>query len=117
MPLSLMCYFGESLNVAWNVNVLRYVVSLNIVWCVNSVAHIWGEKPFDKNISSTDSYSVAFFDFGEGWHNYHHVFPWDYKTSELPLYVFNFSCLVIEFFAWLGWATELKTVKFHPKPN
>ena len=65
---------------------------------------------FLRHISSTDGYIIGFLDFGEGFHNYHHVFPWDYKTSELPLYVFNFSCLVIEFFAWLGWATELKTV-------
>ena len=45
-----------------------------------------------------------------GWHNYHHVFPWDYKTAELPGYGWNISTAVIDFFAWLGWATELKTV-------
>jgi stearoyl-CoA desaturase (delta-9 desaturase) len=45
-----------------------------------------------------------------GWHNYHHCFPWDYKTAELPGYRWNLSSSVIDFFAWLGWATELKTV-------
>lgn len=45
-----------------------------------------------------------------GWHNYHHVFPWDYKTAELPGYGWNLSTAVVDFFAWLGWATELKTV-------
>lgn len=44
------------------------------------------------------------------WHNYHHCFPWDYKTSELPFYTFNASTAFIDFFAWLGWATDLKTV-------
>lgn len=38
------------------------------------------------------------------------VFPWDYKTAELPGYGWNISTAVIDFFAWLGWATELKTV-------
>lgn len=38
------------------------------------------------------------------------MFPWDYKTSELPGYMFNLSTAFIDFFAWLGWATELKTV-------
>jgi hypothetical protein len=38
------------------------------------------------------------------------VFPWDYKTAELPGYGWNLSTGVIDFFAWLGWATELKTV-------
>ena len=35
---------------------------------------------------------------------------WDYKVSELPRYWCNFSIPFIDFFAWLGWATDLKTV-------
>lgn len=46
---------------------------------------------------------------GEGWHNYHHVFPWDYKTSELGFYSLNLSTAFIDFFAKIGWAHELKT--------
>lgn len=46
---------------------------------------------------------------GEGFHNYHHVFPWDYKTSELGDYTLNFSTGFIDFFAKLGWAYDLKT--------
>lgn len=42
--------------------------------------------------------------FGEGWHNYHHVFPWDYKTSEFGDYKFNISTGFIDFFAKIGWA-------------
>lgn len=35
---------------------------------------------------------VALFAVGEGWHNYHHAFPWDYRASELgsPLNVTGF---------------------------
>lgn len=47
---------------------------------------------------------------GEGWHNYHHVFPWDYKTSEMGKYSTNFTTAVIDFFAWIGWAYDLKSV-------
>lgn len=131
MPVLLVCYFGESLNVAWHANIFRYLVGLHLVWCINSVCHIWGYRPFDNNITPTDSYFMGFFGFGEGWHNYHHVFPCnffllylvvsrnlnildsfigDYKTSELPAYWCNFSTAFIDLFAWLGWATELKTV-------
>lgn len=53
---------------------------------------------------------IGFLSFGEGWHNFHHVYPWDYKVSELPTYWCNFSIPFIDFFAWLGWATDLKTV-------
>lgn len=47
---------------------------------------------------------------GEGWHNYHHVFPWDYKASELGKYSTNITKAIIDFFAWLGLAYDLKTV-------
>lgn len=47
---------------------------------------------------------------GEGWHNYHHVFPWDYKAAELGNYRANFTTAFIDFFAYLGLAYDLKTV-------
>lgn len=28
--------------------IVRYVMSLNFTWLVNSAAHIWGNKPYDK---------------------------------------------------------------------
>lgn len=48
--------------------------------------------------------------FGEGWHNYHHVFPWDYKTAELGNYRMNLTTAFIDFFAKIGWAYDLKSV-------
>lgn len=54
--------------------------------------------------------SVAALAFGEGWHNYHHVFPWDYKTAELGNYRLNLTTAFIDFFAKIGWAYDLKSV-------
>lgn len=54
--------------------------------------------------------SVAILAFGEGWHNYHHVFPWDYKTAEFGQYSMNFTTAFIDFFAKIGWAYDMKTV-------
>jgi stearoyl-CoA desaturase (delta-9 desaturase) len=57
-----------------------------------------------------ENFSVSFFGFGEGWHNYHHVFPWDYKAAELGTYRSNLTTGFIDFFARIGWAYDLKTV-------
>lgn len=65
---------------------------------------------FRSSISPTDSLSVGLGAFGEGWHNYHHVFPWDYKAAELGNYRANFTTAFIDFFAKIGWAYDLKTV-------
>lgn len=47
---------------------------------------------------------------GEGWHNYHHVFPWDYRASELGFFRYNFTTRFIDFFSKIGWAYDLKFV-------
>lgn len=51
---------------------------------------------------------TALLTHGEGWHNYHHVFPWDYKTGELGGNNLNLTMLFINFFAKIGWAYDLK---------
>lgn len=64
----------------------------------------------NRDSSAVDNKILAIFTVGEAWHNFHHCFPTDYKTSELPFYSFNLSTAFIDFFAWVGWATDLKTV-------
>ncbi|KAB0801676.1 hypothetical protein PPYR_03862 [Photinus pyralis] len=87
----------------------RYVFVLNFTWMVNSAAHMWGTKPFDNSISPTENRLVSMFCFGEGWHNYHHTFPWDYKAAELKYAGYNGSSFFIELFGKLGWAYDLKS--------
>lgn len=45
---------------------------------------------------------------GEGWHNYHHVFPYDYKAAELGNYSLNYTTFLIDMFSKIGWAYDLK---------
>lgn len=60
-------YWGESWTNAWFFSAcFRYAFVLNITWCVNSVAHIWGHKPYDKSITPAQNISVAVFALGEG---------------------------------------------------
>lgn len=63
-----------------------------------------------RYINPAENLGVAIGAMGEGWHNYHHVFPWDYKTAELGNYRANFTTAFIDFFAKIGWAYDLKTV-------
>ncbi|XP_072943233.1 acyl-CoA Delta(11) desaturase-like [Epargyreus clarus] len=111
LPTLIPIYFwGETLNSAWHLVMLRYVINVNITFMVNSIAHSFGGKPYDSRISPTQSLFVSFAGFGEGFHNYHHVYPWDYRTAELGNKWLNLTTLFIDFFAWIGWAYDLKTV-------
>lgn len=77
-----MYCWGETLKNAWFVaTMFRYTFILNVTWLVNSAAHKWGGKPYDRYISPAENRGVAFFALGEGWHNYHHVFPWLVQDS------------------------------------
>ncbi|GAB0097146.1 hypothetical protein DMENIID0001_127520 [Sergentomyia squamirostris] len=88
----------------------RTAASLNATWLINSLAHISGMRPYDKNLLPAQNQFVSFFGLGEGWHNYHHTFPWDYRTAELNT-PFNFSTTVIDFCAKRGWIYDLKFCK------
>ncbi|XP_055904377.1 acyl-CoA Delta-9 desaturase [Eupeodes corollae] len=112
IPVLVPCYFwNEDLWMSFWINFnMRFCATLNIAFFVNSVAHMWGRKPYDKNISPVESPFVSFIAMGEGWHNYHHVFPWDYKTSELGSYTLNVTTGFLDFCAKLGWVTGRKSV-------
>ncbi|OQR76067.1 acyl-CoA Delta(11) desaturase-like [Tropilaelaps mercedesae] len=102
--------FGESYWNAFFVSTMtRYVFSLNFTWLVNSAAHLWGNKPYDRHISPAENAFVSLVAIGEGFHNYHHTFPWDYRTSELGWKI-NVTSIFIEAMAAIGQAYDLKTV-------
>ena len=60
---------------------------------------------------SVESPIVSFLALGEGWHNYHHVFPWDYKTGEFGSYKLNVTTGFIDFCAKIGLAKNSKYKK------
>jgi stearoyl-CoA desaturase (delta-9 desaturase) len=50
LPMAIVMPFGESIVSAWHFNVFRYLIMLHGVWSVNSIAHCWGNKPYDKRV-------------------------------------------------------------------
>ncbi|XP_064214250.1 similar to CG5887-PA isoform X1 [Tribolium castaneum] len=104
-------FWGEDLHGSWCVaSMLRYALSLHGTWLVNSAAHMWGTRPYDRNIKATETNVVSYITNGEGFHNYHHTFPWDYKAAELGSYWGNWSTAFIDFMTKIGWAYDLKIV-------
>ena len=71
---------------------------------------MWGDRPYRSTIGARENYFVSFAAFGEGFHNFHHSFPWDYATSELG-WKLNPTKVFIDLMSKLGLAYDLKTVK------
>jgi stearoyl-CoA desaturase (Delta-9 desaturase) len=111
MPTIVPTIWGETIwNAYFCCAIFRYVFVLNSTWLVNSAAHLWGNKPYDRHINPVEIKTVSVAALGEGFHNYHHTFPWDYKTAELGGYSLNITKLFIDTMAKIGWAYDLKTV-------
>lgn len=110
MPTVVPWYFwNDSLfNTFFICYAFRYACTLNTAWCVNSLAHTWGARPYDKNINPSQNVPVIIGACGDGYHNFHHTFPQDYASSELgsPM---NPSKWLIDICALLGLAYDLKT--------
>ena len=75
----------------------------------NSLCHFIGKKPYDHKCTSRDSWYVAFFTFGEGFHNFHHKFQWDYRNG-IRWFHYDPSKWFIWLFSKIGLAKELKKV-------
>ncbi|XP_075970066.1 acyl-CoA Delta(11) desaturase-like [Anticarsia gemmatalis] len=102
--------WGESYWTAHFVTVVfRVFIGLHFTFLINSAAHMWGSRPYDKEIRPSENWAVRILTPGEGYHNYHHTFPQDYRAAELGGYVFNTPCLFIDLMAKIGWAYDLKT--------
>jgi len=111
IPATVPWYFwGESFWAAFLVcGNLRYVLVLHATWMVNSIAHKVGYRPYDKGINPRENFWVALSALGEGWHNWHHKYPYDYATSEFGiLQRVNPTKLIIDFFAIFGLVWDRK---------
>jgi stearoyl-CoA desaturase (delta-9 desaturase) len=92
--------------VLWGV-FLRVVVGWHTTWFVNSLAHLFGKRPFATKDDSTNNWFVAILTFGEGWHNNHHAFPTSARHG-LKWYQLDMNWLTISLFKKLGWAKQIR---------
>lgn len=103
-------FWGENF---WNgffvAGALRYICVLHFTWFVNSAAHLMGDHPYDVLSYPAENPFVSFCSVGEGWHNWHHKYPFDYAASEFGISSqFNPSKLFIDIMAMFGQVWDRK---------
>lgn len=114
IPLAVLVSFGVPYLLAgWGglllAGVVRIVIGHHVTWLINSWAHIGGNRPYDPNVTAADNWFLAFFTFGEGFHNFHHTFPQDYRNG-VERWDFDPSKWLIRGLAWLGVTYDLKRI-------
>ena len=81
LPALLGWLNGDLLGMVLMAGLLRLVVVHHFTFFINSLAHMWGKRPYSDQTTARDNPWVAFLTFGEGYHNYHHSFQWDYRNG------------------------------------
>ena len=105
-------------GLAWNdwwgglvyAGILRIFFVQQATFCVNSLAHWLGDQPFDDRRSPKDHVFTALLTLGEGYHNFHHEFPSDYRNA-ISWHQYDPTKWFIWLSKHLGLAHDLKTFR------
>ncbi len=87
----------------------RMVVVQHLTFFINSLCHTVGRQTYSHRCTARDSALMAFFTFGEGYHNFHHEFQHDYRNGVKPWH-FDPTKWCVWLLAKLGLASHLRRV-------
>lgn len=91
---------------------LTAVLTLQMTFAVNSLAHLVGKRRYATSDSSGNSYVLALMTLGDGWHNNHHHYP-NAAQAGIQWWEIDLSYRVIQFLARLGIVWDVRTVPPH----
>ncbi len=81
LPVAAGLVFGDVWGMLILAGVLRLVWSHHVTFFINSLAHMWGSRPYTEENSARDNPLIAVVTYGEGYHNFHHIFAHDYRNG------------------------------------
>jgi len=61
--------------------VARVVFVNHMTFLINSLSHTWGRQTYSNRCTARDNAVLAWLTFGEGYHNFHHAFQYDYRNG------------------------------------
>lgn len=118
LPIVLIANFGLTGFLGWLngdifsmillAGVFRLVAVHHVTFFINSLAHFWGSQPYTDTNSARDNGILAFFTFGEGYHNFHHIFEYDYRNG-IRWYQFDPTKWLIKGLSFVGLTKNLRT--------
>lgn len=101
LPLVLGVLAGDVIGMLLLAGALRLALSHHFTFFINSLAHLWGRRPYSEENTAVDNGAVALLTWGEGYHNYHHAFQSDYRNG-VAWWHYDPSKWMINLCAWCG---------------
>lgn len=88
---------------------LRLTLVHHCTFFINSICHMFGKATYDIYATAKDHWFIALLTYGEGYHNFHHRFPGDYRNG-VRWYQWDPSKWLIASMSWFGLTWDLKRV-------
>lgn len=107
LPLAAGWLVGDIWGVFLLAGILRLVISHHATFFINSLAHMWGSRPYTDENSARDNWFIAIVTYGEGYHNFHHLFQNDYRNG-VRWWQYDINKWFISACAWAGLAKNLR---------
>jgi len=107
LPMIIGATYGHTMGCLLLSGLLRLVLNHHFTFLINSLAHILGKQKYSTDNTSKDNVWLSFFTYGEGYHNFHHKYPGDYRNG-IKWYDFDPSKWFVFLFSFLGWTHSLK---------
>jgi stearoyl-CoA desaturase (delta-9 desaturase) len=102
---------GALSGIFW-AGLVRIAVLHHVTWSINSICHVYGERPFETRDGDKASnfWPLAILSFGESWHNLHHADPTCARHG-VDKGQLDMNARLIWIFEKLGWATNVRWPK------
>ncbi|GII21243.1 acyl-CoA desaturase [Planosporangium mesophilum] len=102
---------GALSGIFW-AGLVRIAVLHHVTWSINSICHVYGERPFETRDGDKASnfWPLAILSFGESWHNLHHADPTCARHG-VDKGQIDMNARLIWICEKLGWATNVRWPK------
>ena len=108
-PMAIASLWGDPISGLIIAGALRITLGHHGTFCINSLCHVLGKRTYSETSSACDNWFSALVTFGEGYHNYHHKFPIDYRNG-VRFYQFDPTKWLIRSLSYLGLASDLRRI-------
>lgn len=108
-PMIVGHFLGSALGGLIVAGALRIFLTQQSTFFVNSLSHTLGKKTYSFDLTARDSLIVALLTHGEGYHNFHHKFQFDYRNG-IKWYHWDPTKWTIRALSLVGLATKLKKI-------
>lgn len=112
LPMLIASLWGNALQGLIIAGAVRITLNHHFTFFINSVCHIFGKRTYSDHNTARDNWFTALFTYGEGYHNFHHKFPIDYRNG-IRFYDFDPSKWLIAGLYRVGLAKNLKRISQH----